>query len=378
IIGVFAFFGWLFKDAIIDVFSQTIKWDNWALFRYSTYRDKYEYFYESVLSFLVIFGGIIIWTALKNLKEAPEKLLKIVCVIIFIIDVGSINDKFFSTVPLDKLVSYDPVTVPQGMKHIMDKGENHYLYRVFPNVQLDEKYARANSWSLYFQIIGGYTGVKHKLYSDFMQYVTFDNRMIDILNVKYIALDRQAIPYSNIQIGAQVGRYIVDYIDNSIIILLNPLKRDSVHLIFNYMVLPAEDILPVLKSSNIDPLSTIILEENPDIKISPEINTNKNARLISKKMEPGFYDFEVEMPKPGFVVFSDTYYPGWKAYIDGKETKIYKTDYLVRSIFVPTGKHHIISKFRPLPFILGVWISGLTILGLIIIFILKKMKKIDI
>jgi len=43
-----------------------------------------------------------------------------------------------------------------------------------------------------------------------------------------------------------------------------------------------------------------------------------------------------------FLVFTDVYYPTWKAEIDGKPTRIYKTDYTFRGVFVPQGKHTIV------------------------------------
>ncbi|HSX40945.1 MAG TPA: YfhO family protein [Candidatus Saccharimonadales bacterium] len=44
----------------------------------------------------------------------------------------------------------------------------------------------------------------------------------------------------------------------------------------------------------------------------------------------------------GFIVLTDIFYPSWHATIDGKETKIYPTDYTFRGIFVPRGNHEIV------------------------------------
>ena len=46
--------------------------------------------------------------------------------------------------------------------------------------------------------------------------------------------------------------------------------------------------------------------------------------------------------KEGFLVLTDSYYPSWEAYIDGKKTEIYLTDYNFRGIIVPGGEHEVI------------------------------------
>jgi hypothetical protein len=43
----------------------------------------------------------------------------------------------------------------------------------------------------------------------------------------------------------------------------------------------------------------------------------------------------------GFLVLTDSYYPNWHAAVDGKETKIYLTDYNFRGVVIPAGKHTV-------------------------------------
>ncbi len=59
----------------------------------------------------------------------------------------------------------------------------------------------------------------------------------------------------------------------------------------------------------------------------------------------------------GFLFLSDNYYPGWKAYLDGKETKIYRADYAFRAVQVPEGSHKVIFKYEPESFKYGGIIS---------------------
>ena len=68
-----------------------------------------------------------------------------------------------------------------------------------------------------------------------------------------------------------------------------------------------------------------------------------------------------KMENPGLLVLSDTYYPGWKAYVDGKQVPIYPTDLALRSVFVPPGEHNVKFVFSPSSFKLG---SAITIASL--------------
>ena len=45
-----------------------------------------------------------------------------------------------------------------------------------------------------------------------------------------------------------------------------------------------------------------------------------------------------------FMVLTDTFYPTWKATVDGKPTVVYRTDYNFRGVVVPGGEHRIVFK----------------------------------
>jgi hypothetical protein len=73
-------------------------------------------------------------------------------------------------------------------------------------------------------------------------------------------------------------------------------------------------------------------------------------------------DLQVNAEESSLLVLSDTYYPGWKAFVDGKETKIYRADYTFRAIPLNAGTHRVRFVYDPMSFKLG---AGVTILGIL-------------
>ncbi len=81
-------------------------------------------------------------------------------------------------------------------------------------------------------------------------------------------------------------------------------------------------------------------------------------------------EIEIETLSPGLLVLGDTYFPGWKAEIDGKEAPVLRTDYLLRGVAVDSGKHRVRFFYCPLSFYIG---FGLTVIaGVIILWCLKR------
>ncbi len=79
-------------------------------------------------------------------------------------------------------------------------------------------------------------------------------------------------------------------------------------------------------------------------------NTQANdstASVVLTKYEPNNMTYTVNSAKGGVVVFSEVYYPGWSATIDGQPAELGRVNYILRALNVKAGKHEVVLDFHP-------------------------------
>jgi uncharacterized membrane protein YfhO len=74
----------------------------------------------------------------------------------------------------------------------------------------------------------------------------------------------------------------------------------------------------------------------------------------------------VSQPDAGWVLLSDTWYPGWQAQVDGRPAPILHGDYLFRAVQVPAGSHVLTFTYRPVSFWAGLLLSLLSLAGFLL------------
>ena len=62
---------------------------------------------------------------------------------------------------------------------------------------------------------------------------------------------------------------------------------------------------------------------------------------------PNNLTYEVKSNKGGVIVFSEIYYPGWTATIDGQPAELGRVDYILRALKVAPGSHKVVLDFHP-------------------------------
>jgi uncharacterized membrane protein YfhO len=135
-----------------------------------------------------------------------------------------------------------------------------------------------------------------------------------------------------------------------------------------------DKIFARLKSTDFDIQKQIIIEKSLpqnmlDGNGAPETD-NSSSTITSYKDQEVLIDAHME--SDGFLFLADQYYPGWKAFVDGKETEIYATDYTFRSIYLSKGDHKVRFLYDPMSYKIGECISLIALLAIIGLYIKKK------
>ncbi len=66
----------------------------------------------------------------------------------------------------------------------------------------------------------------------------------------------------------------------------------------------------------------------------------------------------VTTPRPAVLVLNDSWAPGWKAWVDGRTERMLQVNSVFRGVVVPVGRHEIVFRYRPGALMIGLWLSG--------------------
>ncbi|MGB9606910.1 MAG: hypothetical protein ACPL7E_00080 [bacterium] len=111
------------------------------------------------------------------------------------------------------------------------------------------------------------------------------------------------------------------------------------------------------------------------IENGEELN-NGMPRYSIKVLEDrsGSLMVKVKTDRKSYLVITETFYPGWKGFIDGKEEKIFPANLLFQALLIPKGEHIVRVAYRPISYKLGLYIS-LLFSSFIIAFLLSFKRR---
>ncbi|MBD3375612.1 YfhO family protein [candidate division KSB1 bacterium] len=332
------------------------------------------------LAFILVSGFVILQYLQQKLSAT---VMSGILAVLIIIDLWVIDLKIMNPQPATQEEAHFAATPA-----VTQMKQDDDVFRILP--VLDRE---GSNWYMYhlIQSITGYSPAKLKIYQEFMEESGYTQRLNAFI-AKYWRLAMQnnqqrwvPVPLEEIPQGRKNFDYAMLDMLNVKYLVVNhlPINDPRYRLIMNQQqmlyenttVLPRaffsnsiqvltgrRQIFDRMKDGLFDPRETAIIEEPPPFNVqAADSNSVQLASFENHEMK-----FNATVKSPTVMVVSEVYYPaGWKAYVNGQETKIYKTNYFLRSIFLQPGEHEIVFTYDSSTFRTGMWISISTLILLL-------------
>jgi uncharacterized membrane protein YfhO len=104
-----------------------------------------------------------------------------------------------------------------------------------------------------------------------------------------------------------------------------------------------------------EPRDTALVEEGADRAFAP-LGPDDGVELAEPSARR--LRIKVRSAAAAFLVISDSFYPGWKARLDGETVRLLPANFVQRGLPVPAGEHDLVLTYDPWSFRLGAALSG--------------------
>lgn len=140
------------------------------------------------------------------------------------------------------------------------------------------------------------------------------------------------------------GQEVAYHADSGLRVFRNPNALPRVRTVHETLSVPDEEELrAALRNPEIDLARTAVFIGPP-----PQLEQCAGQDIVRlENRTSDAYSIEVDMRCRGLLVVSDTYFPGWRAFIDRKPAPILETYGVFRGIVVEAGRHRIDLRYRP-------------------------------
>ena len=326
---------------------------------------------DALIAFALI--ALTFWLAYAYINSKLSKDLFVTGIIIFtIFDLWRIDNRGAEYIDYkDMRSTFNEPPYISIIKRQNDKEPFRIL-----NIKQDRSvgsFSQNSNYNAYFlvQDLYGYSGIKPRAYQDIIDILgsPVNPTLWRMLNTKYIITER-AINYPALTFVDSTSQNVV-YRTNGVL--------PRAYFVNRVEVKPMLEVLNEIKNNQFDPKDVAFIEEG-NIKIDKPDSTTF-VKITSYKDEK--ISIDAKASGNNFLFLGDTFFPnGWNAYVDGKETTIYRVNHGFRGVIVPKGEHKIEFIYAPKSFFVSKYIalslSSLIIIGLIFgIFLETKKRRSD-
>jgi len=298
-------------------------------------------------SFIIIAIGTLCLLLYKSKKLRKEYMLGAV-IVLCLIDMWQVNKRYLNN---DMFVPKSEREAPQQLtktdEFILQDKSDCGNYRV---LNLSKSTFNENETSYYHKSIGGYHAAKLRRYQELVDaYIAPEMEgvmkavaeaegdmtvikgdsiwpVLNMLNMRYIIMPLQngeTVPLKNQY--ALGNAWFVDkltYVDNANQELDALAKMDIRH----------------------EAVADKKFQEQLGQAVAQDFNTSS---VTLTAYEPNELKYDVNSSKGGVLVFSEIYYPGWTATVDGQPVEVGRVNYVLRALQLKPGKHQVVLQFFP-------------------------------
>jgi len=196
--------------------------------------------------------------------------------------------------------------------------------------------------------------------------VQLQPKLLGLLNVKYVLTSSRP--------GAKALRYLrLVTVDKDINVYQNLYYLPRSFIVHHVRVSgDSQEVLKTLQDPGFDLATEIILEKAPPPQfVEPQESVPQSTAEITR-YDPNHVTIRASTSATGFLFISDSYYPDWKAYVDGVEAEIYRADYIFRAVYLAPGTHTVEFVYEPQSFRLASIISLLALLIVVLSLVIPR------
>lgn len=354
----------------IDDYASTIEASNQQLAQQHRVLAEYTagmFHTDLLLAFIFIAAAVWLVYLFLN-KRISRDLLLIGLIVIALIDLFRIDARGAT---YQEQLNEETLFAEPNYVDVIKSQNNTEPFR-FLNLKTDGSLGsvRQNSnYNVYFLIedFYGYSGIKPRTFQDIMDVVGPANPTLwNMLNVKYLVFSQPNPVPGFKQIYSGQNEFIYEN--------QNVLPR--VYLVDSVATIDNLEFLQLTNSQGYDPDKVAFIHDG---KINVDKQDSTSLAEITK-YDNEVIEADVHSTGKGFLFIGNTYLPsGWKAFVDGNETKVYQTNHGFMGIEVPEGEHKVKIVYSPSSFgyskYTALILSYSVLIGLVFLIAIRKKSK---
>lgn len=186
----------------------------------------------------------------------------------------------------------------------------------------------------------------------------FDSPILDLMNVRYLVVGAKAAARLR---TIPKFRFVQSLPGNDLFENLNVMPR--FFLVHRAIAAGSrEEAIKLIESRSID-FKTTAITYQPLSLTAAGATYSENIKPLA--YEPNSLELSVTSSGTSLLVMSETWYPGWEAWLDGKPARILQSNLAFRGVVIPDGTHTVRMEFRPTILWVSLGVSALTVLVLV-------------